>query len=290
MELQGASAIVTGASRGIGPYIARALLSRGANVTLAARSADDLEHVERSLRSNGPVTSVEGDVTKAADRKRILRHAEEAHGPVDVLINNAGVEVIGRFVDLTAQEVSRIVRTNLESTIQLTLLAVPGMVERGKGHVVNISSLAGKAAVPYNTVYSSTKHALVGFSLGLWAELQEAGVGVSVICPGYVREAGMFSRQPHEQQPSGGTGTTPQEVAKAVVRAIEKEKPEIVVAGLLPRIADVSLAISPRMTVAMARRVGGYKPFQEAIAQAGKADSQETAKGTLLPRGKRLRG
>jgi short-subunit dehydrogenase len=259
MDLQEASVVLTGGSRGLGPHIARALLSRGARVTLAARSAPDLERARDDLDSNR-VATVAGDVANEEDRAAILADAEAAFGPVDVLINNAGIEFIRPFTDYTAEEIRGTIEVNLEAALQLCLLALPGMLERGRGHVVNVSSLAGKAAVPYNTVYAATKHGLVGFTYSLRAELHGTGVGVSVVCPGFVSEAGMFADRHFPTVPKGsGTGTTPRAVASAVVRAIERNKPDIVVSGLLPKISDVAFAVSPSLADAVARRSGTYE-------------------------------
>lgn len=280
MEIKGANAIVTGGSRGIGPYIAKSLVARGANVTLTARSASDLELVERSFNGNGQVASVSADVNEAKDRARVFGAAQESFGDVDILVNNAGLEVLGRFHEYTADEVHRIVSTNLDSTIQMTLLAVPGMLERGHGHVVNIASLAGKVPVPYNSVYSATKFGLVGFSLSVRSELRGSGVGVSVVCPGYVLEAGMYARHGTEKKPRGGTWTTPEKVGAAVVKAIDRDLPEILVCRVLPRLGDVTLAISPRMVDFLGRKTGGYQPIKQPVEHGGKLDSGDTAART----------
>ena len=262
--------LLTGGSRGIGPHIARALLRRGANVTLVARSKDDLERVRERL-GRDRVAVASADITEAGGRRMAVAAAQDAFGPVDVLVNNAGMEQVLRFVDHTDEDITSIVRLNLEAAMLLTRQVLPGMLERRRGHVVSISSVAGKAAVPYNTVYAGTKHALVGWSLSLRAELHRSGVGVSVICPGYVMEAGMFAEQRAVQEkPRAGTGTTPRDVAAAVVRAIERDLPEVVVSGFLPKLSDVTLAISPRLFEAAARRSGGWLPMKrEADARAG---------------------
>jgi short-subunit dehydrogenase len=269
VELSGATVLLTGGSRGIGPHIARALLARGARVTLTARSAEDLERVRESL---GPdrVAAVAADLTEAGGRARMVAAAEDAFGPIDVLVNNAAWEQVMRFVDQTEDDIVDTIRLNLEATMLLTRLVLPGMLERRKGHIVNISSIAGKAAVPYNTVYAGTKHALVGWSLSLRAELHRSGVGVSVVCPGYVLEAGQFAEHRIvDEKPRAGTGTTPRKVGDAVVRSIERDLPEVLVSGFLPRLSDVTLAISPRLFEATARRTGGWVPMQrEAEARA----------------------
>ncbi|HEV3475177.1 MAG TPA: SDR family oxidoreductase [Actinomycetota bacterium] len=260
MELDGASILLTGGSRGLGPVIARALLARGGRVTLSARSAEDLEKVKASLDGDR-VAIVAGDVSNETDRETMLADAEAAFGPVDILVNNAGIESNLPFPEYTEEEIHGIIAVNLDAAIQMTRLAVPGMLKRGRGHVVNMASLAGKAAVPYNTVYAATKHGLVGFTYSLRAELHGTGVSVSVVCPGYVTDVGMFAEgRIHKEVPRGsGTWTTPARVAAAVVRAIEQDVPDIVVAGFLGQLADVAIAISPRMAGAAARRNRAYR-------------------------------
>jgi short-subunit dehydrogenase len=269
VELDGASVLLTGGSRGLGPYIARALLGRGARVTLAARSAEDLQRVRDTLDPAG-VATVSGDVTNEEDRNTMVADAEAPFGPLDVLVNNAGIESILPFERYGEDEITSMIMVNLDAPIQLCRLVVPGMVDRRRGHLVNIASLAGKAAVPYNTVYSATKHGLVGFTYSLRAELHETGVTASVICPGFVSEAGMFADRAHPEVPRGtGTWTTPPKVAAAVIRAIERDLADVIVSGALGKMADVSIAVAPRLTEAIARRTGAYRlQRREAEAQA----------------------
>jgi len=275
VELDGARVLLTGGSRGIGPFIARALLARGARVTLAARSADDLEGVRHSIGSDR-VATVAGDVTSQEDREAMVAEAEAAFGPTDVLVNNAGIEAILPFSEYTEDDIHAMVATNLDAPIQLCRLVVPGMLSRGRGHIVNVASLAGKAPTPYNTVYAATKHGLIGFTYSLRAELHGTGVSASAVCPAFVAEAGFVTAYTEPNVSRGlGTETNPRRVARAVVRAIERDKPDVVVAGALPQIADVSLAISPRLTTFLARRLGGYDPLRrEAQARARRRDAR----------------
>lgn len=263
MELRESNALLTGGSRGIGPYMARALLARGARVTLAARSAEGLAKVRDSLGSED-VAIAPGDVSVETDREKIVGAAEEAFGPVDVLVNNAGIESVLPFPEFTEEEIRRVIDVNLDAPIQLTRLVIPGMLERGKGHIVNISSLSGRTGPPYHTIYSTTKHGLVGFSASLRSELKGTGVSASVICPGYITEAGMFAEERGMEPPKrSGAWGTPRDVARAVIRAIEKDVPDIIVAKGMAKIADVAFAISPRLVDAIARRTGGYRPQEE---------------------------
>ena len=274
MELDGARVLLTGGSRGIGPFIARALLARGAKVTLAARSADDLEGVRHSIGSDR-VATVAGDVTSQEDREAMVARAEAAFGPTDVLVNNAGIEAILPFSEYMEDDIHAMVATNLDAPIQLCRLVVPGMLARGRGHIVNVASLAGKAPTPYNTVYAATKHGLIGFTYSLRAEMHATGVSASAVCPAFVAEAGFVTAYTEPNVSRGlGTETSPRRVARAVVRAIERDKPDVVVAGALPQFADVSLAISPRLTTFLARRLGGYDSLRrEAQARARRRDA-----------------
>jgi short-subunit dehydrogenase len=263
VELDGASVLLTGGSRGLGPYIARALLGRGARITLSARSSEDLDRVRDSLDPDR-VATVSGDVTNEEDRTTMVADAEAAFGPLDVLVNNAGIESILPFEAYGEDEISAMIMVNLDAPIQLCRLAVPGMVDRGRGHVVNVASLAGKVAVPYNVVDAGTKHGLVGFTYSLRAELHGTGVSASAICPGFVSQAGMFADRARPTIPRGsGAWTTPRKVAGAVVRAIEHDLADVVVSGALGKIADVSIAMAPRLTEAIARRTGAYRVQRE---------------------------
>jgi short-subunit dehydrogenase len=267
MNLGGANAIVTGGSRGIGPVIARALAGRGAKVALAARSEEELEKVRAELEeAGGTAISVPGDVTKAADRKALVERTEAELGPVDVLVNNAGFDHFSSFTDLSAEDIERMLELNLYALILLTREVVPAMLQRKRGHVVNLSSGAGKTMVPYSAVYSATKHAVVGFTLSLRAELHGSGVSASVVAPGYVKGAGMYERDWGSKTPPG-TSTTVDKVARAVVKAIEKDVPEIVAAGALVRMSDVALAISPGLTERLGHRTGAFKLLKEEAAR-----------------------
>jgi short-subunit dehydrogenase len=139
------------------------------------------------------------------------------------------------------------------------------MVERGRGHIVNISSMAGKTGVPFNSVYSSTKHGLVGFSWSLREELRSHGVGVSVVCPVFVTSEGMFHRWSQgEKPPSAAPAVTPEAVADAVMKAIEDNKAEVLVTKGLGRIVDFVYAASPDVALGLSRRLGVFKFLRKA--------------------------
>lgn len=228
-QLRGWIALVTGGSRGLGPHIARALAGEGMDVVLAARDAAGLEQTAASVRALGVrAAAIPADLASAAEREQLARKAAAALGAIDVLVNNAGVEPAGPFATLDPATIAHVVEVNVTAPIHLTSLLLPGMVARRRGHLVHLASLAGKKGAPYDAVYSGTKAALVEWSSGLRPELRGTGVGSSVICPGYVTGEGMFAR--FGMQPPALLGScTPEQVARAVVRAIRGGEPEIIV-------------------------------------------------------------
>ncbi|HXF52319.1 MAG TPA: SDR family NAD(P)-dependent oxidoreductase [Dehalococcoidia bacterium] len=259
-ELNGKTAIVTGASRGLGPYIARALADRGMNLALAARSREGLEAVAEELRARGVrVVVVPADVADAAAREALVREAEAAFGAVHVLVNNAGIESTFSYHRLPPEEIERVIAVNLVAPMLLTRLILPGMLARREGHIVNIASLAGKQGPAYNEPYAASKAGLIGFTQSLRAEYRGTGVSASVVCPGFVREAGMFADASARvrRQPSRVLGTTtPQAVAAAVVRCIERDLPEAVVNPGPTRLLLTLLALAPSFGEWFARRAG----------------------------------
>jgi len=157
-DLSGATAIVTGGSRGIGPHIAAALTQRGARVALVARHHSELEAAARALGSNGDqVLAVAADVTSAEGRRAVLETVEAELGPVDVLINNAGGDPQREFHKLTEQEIEGVLDLNLTSALILSRLVLPGMLARGRGHIVNVSSMAGRTSFPHTEAYAAAK-------------------------------------------------------------------------------------------------------------------------------------
>lgn len=264
MELRNSVAILTGASRGIGTFLADALARKGVNLALAARSKDDLEAVAEKVRARGvKVIAVPTDVSNPAELEDLVARTRDELGPIDLLVNNAGIEIPGYSERLGIGDIERGVTVNLTAPIQLTRLVLPEMVERRHGHICNIASVAGKVARPYATVYAATKHGLVGFSWSLRAEMEEHGVEVTVVCPGYVKDAGMFADRTKELGVAYPTGAlkavTPQKVAEETITSIEKNRADFVVGPVMLKIADVAHAISPDFAIGTARRTGSHR-------------------------------
>lgn len=264
MELRDSVAIVTGASRGIGVHIADALARRGSHLALAARSEPELEAVAERLRSRGvKVISVATDVSDRAALERLVERTSVELGPVDVLVNNAGLEIAGYSHELDLDRIDYVVNVNLTSLIQLSRLVLPIMIERRRGHICNIASAAGLVARPYATVYSATKHGVVGFSWSLRAEVAPHNVEVSVICPSYVSDVGMFADRSSAlgagKPPPALRTVTPTKVAEETIRSIERNRAQSVVGPLLMKIGGPVHSIAPDLGIGVGRRSGLYR-------------------------------
>lgn len=258
MELRDKTAILTGASRGLGVELARALASKGVHLALAARDEEGLRRTAAELERFGVRTIVvPTDVTKVADLETLVARTTDELGPPDLLVNNAGIDTIAPFKTFDMDRMDAIVATNLTAVMKLTRLVLPGMIQRRRGHVLSVSSASGKSGVPYYAVYGATKHALVGFSWSLRAEMAQHGVGVSVVCPSFVSDTGMYANRSNNAKPPRSIATvTAPEVASAAIKAIEKDKAEVVVARGLAKVADVFYALSPDVSIKVARRMG----------------------------------
>jgi uncharacterized protein len=252
LQLGGSTALVTGASGGIGRAIARRLYARGARVLLNGRRVDLLEELRAGLGERAVVLA--GDLAEAAGAAELAERA----GAVDLLVAGAALPSSGALEDFTPEQLDRSLDVNLRAPIQLTRALLPGMVERRRGHLVYISSLSGKAASMRSTVYSAAKFGLRGFASGLREDLHGSGVGVTVVFPGFISEAGMFADARVELPRFVGT-RTPEQVAAAVVRGVERERPEIDVAPLGLRAGALAASVAPVTTARIQRRLGAER-------------------------------
>ena len=242
--------VLTGASGGLGHAIARAVAPRSADLVLTARRTEVLEPLAADLGAR----VVSCDLSRREDVDRLISEA----GRVDVLIANAALPASGFLLELTQPEIDRMLQVNLRAPIALARAFAPGMVERGRGHLAFISSLSGKTASPASSVYSATKFGLRGFALGLREDLRPHGVGVSVILPGFIREAGMFAESRAVLPPGVGT-RSPEEVARAVISAIERNRAELAVASLPMRLGATIGGAAPGLASAVSRALGSER-------------------------------
>jgi short-subunit dehydrogenase len=264
----GRKVILTGASRGIGTYIARALADEGANLLLVARSEPELARLAKELRTDENVVAyVAADLADPATPQRVVAAAAEALSSVDVLVNNAAVELQRRFHTLDGDAIEHVVRVDLLAPITLARLLLPGMLDRGYGRIVNVSSIAGHVGFPFTEAYAASKDGLIAFSRVLRADYRRSGVSASAVVLGAVRDAGIGRRTLDELGLETSTSFTvgPEKVARAVIRAIEKDRAEIVVmpgpGRLLKALLDLFPGLGPALT-----RISGGESFMAQVA------------------------
>jgi short-subunit dehydrogenase len=264
MELRGKTALLTGATGGLGRAIATALAERGASLVLSSRKREELEGLAAELQGEHRVA-----VADLAEPGAAIALLAEA-GDIDVLVANAALPGSGKLDGFTQNEVERALRVNLESPILMAHSLVPKMIERGSGHIVMIGSLSGVAPTARQTIYNATKFGLRGFTLALREDLRETGASASLVAPGFVRDAGMFADSKADA-PAGMGTTTPERVSAAVVDAIEKDRGEIAVAPF----RQVRLAKFAGSHPEFAGRVSGKAATKAAdVVARGQADKR----------------
>jgi short-subunit dehydrogenase len=250
VSLVSGNVLVTGATGGIGQAIARAFASRGATLLLTGRRTDVLAPLAEQTGGR----ALACDLASRPDLERLIADA----GDVDVLVANAALPASGPLLDYAQDDIDRALEVNLRAPIALARALAPGMVERGRGHLVFISSLQGKAATPNSSLYVATKFGLRGFALALREDLRAAGVGVSVVMPGFIRNAGLFADS-GATLPFGVGTRTPEQVAGAVISAIERNRAEVDVAPPAMRIGAVLAGLAPELSAAVSRRMGSHE-------------------------------
>lgn len=187
MSLEGRGAVVTGGGRGIGAAVARSLAERGARVVVAARGAAEIEAVATELRGGGADAWAVGvDVADPDSVTALFEGASQHLGDIDILVNNAGIASAAPVVKLALAEWNRLIAVNATGTFLCTQAVLAGMLEREWGRVINVASVAGLRGASYISGYSASKHAVLGFTRSVAAEVARAGITVNAVCPGYV--------------------------------------------------------------------------------------------------------
>lgn len=280
---RGDVALITGASRGIGRHLAMTLAHRGMDLVLAARSQNGLDAVAEEVRAATGVT-VSTLTVDLADREQasaLAARAEDTAGHVDVLVNNAGLESGYRPDQIPLDQLGAMADVNLLAPMVLTRTVLPGMVRRGRGHVVNIASMAGLLAMAYQEPYAATKFGVVGYTraLRMTAQDQKWGVSASAICPGFISGAGMYVDRMHEFGMTAPRllGALPvQRVAEAVVTAVEKDVPEILVMSGAPRAMVVAANAAPGLFDRLIRRLDLIAAFRSVAIKRISSDKPHT--------------
>jgi short-subunit dehydrogenase len=273
--MQPTNAIVTGASYGIGEHIARAFAVRHMNLLLVARSEAKLARLARELEAEGNKVAVAAvDLGDPHAAHRVASAAAAELGTVDVLVNNAATEPQTRLHVLTPAEIEHVLQVDLISPLLLARLLLPGMLERGYGRIINISSLAGHTSFPHTEAYAAAKDGLTAFSRVLNSDCRGTGVTATSLILGPVKDTGLSARTLTETGLTASTAFSvkPGKVAAATLRAIGKPKAEIVVSIGPGRLLKALMDYFPGLGPAINRLTGADK------LMAAVADHRESAR------------
>ena len=278
-ELNGRVALVTGASRGIGAAIARALAREGCHVALAARSQEPLEQLAGELHNDYGVRALAlpTDMSDTAQVEAMVRRAEAELGRVDILVNNAGLGIYGPVTELREEDLRYVFDVNFFGPVKAMQAVVPGMRQRGEGTIVNISSILGKFAMPLSGGYSASKFALQAISAAARAELAQEHIDVILVCPGltdtafaeHSRVSAAGTDRLQGERPSPMRGVPPEKVAERVIRAIREGEREVYVSWYDRLLVGVALAFPGLLDFAMGKVAGIRRQrFAAMLAQA----------------------
>ena len=231
-DLRGLTAILTGASGGLGRHIGPALARAGMNVVLVTLPPVAVEELCAAVEREGvQALALRLDLRDPDQRRQIVASTLERFGSADLLVNNAAVEYSYPFHELSEESIRKVLTVNLEAPMMLAHAVLPEMLRRGRGHIVNISSLAGKSGPAYQEPYAATKAALTAFTYSLRGTYRGTGVSASVVCPGFI-ETGIYSRikaKIGRPAPWLLGACQPEAVVAALVRAVRKDQPEVFV-------------------------------------------------------------
>ncbi len=228
--IEGKVAVVTGAGRGIGRAIAIELAGMGAKVALAARSVSELEETARRIGDRASV--VAADVRLRDDVHKLLDGAASTLGPIDIVVNAAGIGIFRQVTEFSDADYDSILDTNLRSIFLVSRHVLPGMISRRSGHIINIASIAGKVGSPTRAVYCASKFGVVGFTESLAEEVRQHGIRVSLICPGSTDTG--FSSDPHREGKKRDRMLSPADIAHAV-RMIVTQEPNSFISEVILR-------------------------------------------------------
>jgi len=263
----GSTALVTGASRGIGTLIARAIAHEGGHVVLTGRSAAELRAVTSELAAAGAdVSFVPADLTQPGAATNLAETIERQRGGVDLLVNNAGGDPLREFHTMTIDENLRTLQLNLVAPVALSHAVLAGMLRRGRGHIVNISAMAGRVSFPHTEVYAAAKDGVIGFTRVLRSDYRPHGVSASVLILGAVRDAGQGQRMLDESGMKASRFMAPAEaVARAVVTAVKKDRAELVIMPGPGRLLRAVMDYFPALGPAVNRAAGADTTMQKII-------------------------
>jgi short-subunit dehydrogenase len=266
-DLANTNVLLTGAAGGLGGYLAPALAEAGAGVTLTdlEASAPTLEELRGRIESaGGRATVITADLAVPEQRDTLIERVEDQVAPVDVLINNAGIEMTSAYTEFTDEELERITTVNFLAPLILTRHALVGMSARRRGHVVFMSSMAAKFGSAFNDPYAATKAGLLGLCMSLRREYDRLPIEFSAVCPGFVSKVGMYARMEDEQGVHAPMIVTPEQVTRGVLTAIRGNRPEVILSARSkpPRPVLVIAAVLPKLGERISISVGTDEVFR----------------------------
>ena len=283
---KGRTALVTGASRGIGPLIAAQIARDGGHVVLTGRSATDLKVVAAELAAEGAdVSFIPADLTQPGAAETLVQAVERQRGGIDLLVNNAGGDPLREFHAMTIQENLSTLQINLIAPLALSHAVLPGMLRRGRGHIVNISAMAGRVSFPFTEVYAAAKDGLIGFTRVLRADYHARGVSASVVILGAIRGAGQGQRMLDESGMRASGFMAPAEsVARAVEKAVKKDRAELVIMPGPGRLLRAAMDYFPALGPTVNRAAGATTTMQKIIEQREANAATSEHDGAARPR------
>jgi len=257
--------------------MSHAFAELGTNLALVAWPGIELEPLQKIIQSKGGrAISIVADLRDSEQRRAVVAQVQREFGSIDILVNNAGVEITAPYHEQTEDDILGVIAINLEASMVMTRLVLPDMLQRRSGHIVNISSLAGKAGPAFEESYSATKAGLIGFTSSLRATYRGTGVGASVIVPGFV-EAGIYARLKQKSGCSApvvlGT-SSPEKVARAVLHAIQRNIAEIIVNPVPVRPLLAIINLSPSLGEWLIDKMGTNGFFQRVVQATQKKEAE----------------
>jgi short-subunit dehydrogenase len=285
-SLRGKKALLTGAGGGLGSEMARALGREGVQLALSGRGEAALRRLAAELAESGVrCVTLPADLSDREQVGGLVARTEEALGPIDIVVNNAAVEVCSSFEELSDGDIERMVQVNLTAPLVLSRDAAARMLGRGCGHIVFVSSLSGYAGTAYESPYAATKGALITLSRSLRAEFIDSPLRFSVVSPGSVAGRGMFARGQAEgiRVPRALRLTTPQAVARSVVDTIRADAPEAMVYPGPIRPALMLSMVAPRLAERLNERLGLGQLFRPVAETRGSLGSRRDVRAGRGP-------
>jgi short-subunit dehydrogenase len=269
----GQTILLTGASGGLGNYLAKAFAEKGANLMLVAYPGIGLDDLQKTVTKLGVrAVALAADLRDPAQRQLAVDRTIKEFGGIDILVNNAGVEMTSPYDELPRQTLLDILNVNLETPMVMTHIVLPDMLKKKSGFIVNMSSLAGKCGPAFQEPYAASKAGLIAFTCSFRATHYNSGVSATVICPGFV-EAGIYTRLKENTgcvaPPMLGT-VPPEAVVRGVLRAIEGNLPEVIICKNPFRPLLAFIALFPSAGEWALRKTGAHEFFKKVVAAQAK--------------------